>query len=99
MSLWFAAVAVAAFSAFALVLPRTRAGRMRVLRWVVGPLVVLGFGVNWFLTLLAEGVQENCEDDCVTGGDVTIARTVFVVVLAGWFVALVVHRMRRGGDP
>jgi hypothetical protein len=88
-------LAIILISVLAMTRPVTRAGRIRNLVWIVGPLAVFGFGLNWFLVLLTLGLQENCDPHCVEWSDVHIARALFFIVLASWLLGLAVHFARR----
>jgi hypothetical protein len=88
-------LAIILISVLAMTRPVTRAGRIRNLVWIVGPLAVFGFGLNWFLVLLALGWQENCAPHCVEWSDVHIARALFFIVAASWVVGLAVYLGRR----
>src|SRR4051812_5113789 len=88
-------LAIILISVLAMTRPVTRAGRIRNLLLIVGPLAVLGFGVNWLLVLVARGWQENCAPHCVEWSDVHIARALFFIVAASWVVGLAVYLGRR----
>jgi predicted acyltransferase len=97
-------LAIILISVLAVTRPVTRGGRIRNLLLIVGPLAVFGFGLNWFLVLLAKGLQENCDPHCVEWSDVHIARALFFIVLASWLLGLAVHfgrrwSVRRGERP
>lgn len=80
----------------ALITPASRRGRLRSLRWIVGPVVLLGLALNWFATWFGEAAQENCTPDCLTPGDVTVAGVLFAGGTAAWLVALVATTRRHG---
>jgi predicted acyltransferase len=88
-------LAIILISVLAMTRPVTRAGRIRNLVWIVGPLAVFGFGLNWFLVLLALGLQENCDPHCVEWSDVHIARALFFIVATSWVLGLAVYLGRR----
>jgi predicted acyltransferase len=88
-------LAIILISVLAMTRPVTRAGRIRNLLLIVGPLAVFGFGLNWFLVLLAKGLQENCDPHCVEWSDVHIARALFFTVVASWLLGLAVYFGRR----
>jgi amino acid permease len=92
--------AVALLSGLFALLPATAAGRRKVLVLVIGPLALLALGFNWQVLGISLGVQENCEPNCVTRGDVDAARAVFVAAAFPWIAALVwfVAWPRRGAD-
>jgi hypothetical protein len=88
-------LAIILTSWLAIRLPTTRARRNRNLRWVVGPLLSVGFALNWGFVLIGYGVQENCGPHCIERSDVNIALALFVVVAGSWLLGLAVHFGRR----
>jgi len=66
-----------------------------VIRWIVMPLAVIALGARWFYLSVATGIQENCDPNCVTDGQVTTALWMFLVALGLWIGVLAVISLRR----
>jgi hypothetical protein len=60
-------------------------------RNVLLPLAVIVLGVVWVLNSITYSLQEGCDPDCVTKGEVTTWQSIFFVVLGLWIVSLLDH--------
>jgi hypothetical protein len=67
----------------------------RLFRWLLAPITVGALFLLWFAFGLGYAVQENCEPDCVTEGQVTTAGWIFWVAAGAWAVFLIAYFWRR----
>jgi hypothetical protein len=66
-----------------------------LIRWVLLPLIVIALGAVWMYHGFASGIQENCEPDCVTDGEVTAWRSNFLAALGLWLIVVCAHFWSR----
>jgi hypothetical protein len=66
-----------------------------LLRWLLLPFAAIALGLVWGYHWLFHSVEENCDPDCITAGEVRTWRALFVIALLVWVAVIAAHLRGR----